>query len=83
VVTGKVGTVEICGKACDSHGPRLVSRRVDFDWNTGKATMVTGRRRPVLPVLPIMPSFKYLSHSTIASNEERIGGRAVAVTSLV
>lgn len=25
VVTGKVGTIEICGKTCDSQNPRLIA----------------------------------------------------------
>lgn len=53
---------------------------VDFDWNSGEVTVVAGRRQPVLPVLPIIPSFKYLSHSTIASNEEKMDGKAEAVS---
>jgi hypothetical protein len=45
---------------------------VDFDWNIREITRIAPKRKPVLPVLPIILFFKYLSHSTIASNEEKM-----------
>jgi len=94
IVTGPSGAGKTCisnhderqgSRRVDSETviDRLVSGRVDFDWNIGLATMVAGGGQPELPVLPIIPSFKYLSHSTIASNEGRMDRRAEDVTSLV
>ena len=45
-------------------------KEVYFDWNTEQNTRAAVRDGSELPVLPIILSFKSLSHSTVASNEE-------------
>jgi len=59
-----------------------VRGELDFDWNVREITTVAQRRQPALPVLPIILFFKSLSHSTIASNEEKMNRRIEAATLL-